>query len=391
MNKAVRLLGTIGLGAGAMYFLDPRRGNRRRALVRDKMTSLLARSDGAIDKTARDLQNRMRGTMVEIMDLLSGDEASNWVVEERVRAEIGRISRYSSSIDVNVQQGSVTLSGPILKDEVDRVLSAVSRVKGVDRVENHLDVHESADNIPGLQGTPQRREPKFELMQENWSPTARLVTGLGGGALLLYGMTRRGIIGTTVGLAGLGLAARGVTNIELKRIIGVGGGRRAIDIQKTINVNAPVDEVYSFWKNYENFPRFMDHVHEVRAIDDGRSHWVVSAPAGTTVEWNAVTTKDIPNEVIAWKSEPDATVKSAGIVQFEPNPDGSTRITVRMSYNPPAGAIGHAIASLFGADPKQAMDEDMVRLKSLLEHGKTTAHGKEVKKQEIGGATGPAA
>ncbi|HEY5572413.1 MAG TPA: hypothetical protein VIK64_05285, partial [Anaerolineales bacterium] len=67
----------------------------------------------------------------------------------------------------------------------------------------------------------------------------------------------------------------------------------------------------------------------------------------------------------------------------EPNPQGGTRVTVRMSYTPPAGAVGHAVASLFGVDPKKAMDDDLVRMKSLIEEGKTTAEGKQVKKEEV--------
>jgi uncharacterized membrane protein len=188
----------------------------------------------------------------------------------------------------------------------------------------------------------------------------------------------------------LGLAARGVTNIQLKRLVGLGGGRRAIDIQKAININAPVEEVYEFWSRVENFPRFMAHVEEITVHGNGHSHWKVSGPAGLPVEWDAITTKQIPNEVIAWKSLPNEAIKSAGIVQFHPNPDGSTRITVRMSYNPPAGALGHAVASLLGSDPKTAMDEDLVRLKSLMETGKTTAKGREVTHGRLSDATGTA-
>jgi uncharacterized membrane protein len=178
-------------------------------------------------------------------------------------------------------------------------------------------------------------------------------------------------------LTGLGLAARGVTNLQFKRLVGTGSSRRAIDLQKAININAPVEAVYQFWSNYANFPRFMAHVRDIKINADGTSTWTVSGPAGVPVEFRAETTQQIPNQVIAWKTLPGETVRSAGIVQFQPNPDGGTRVTVRMSYNPIAGAIGHAIASLFGADPKMAMDEDLVRFKSLLETGKASAPGKE--------------
>jgi uncharacterized membrane protein len=390
MSRITSFLTTLGIGAGLMYLYDPDRGRRRRALLRDQATSLVNTSDDAMDKAVRDIQNRLRGTWAETRAMFSGDEAPDWVIEERVRAELGRTSRHTGAIEVNSLAGRVALSGPILKTDVDRVVSNISKVRGVKEVENRMDIHETADDIPALQGNPPYPESRLDLMQENWSPATRLLTGLGGAALALYGISRRGLVGTSLSLAGLGLAARGVTNIELKRLVGLGGGRRAIDIQKAINIHAPVHEVYNFWSRFENFPRFMSHVEEITDHGNGRSHWKVSGPAGIPVEWDAVITKQIPNEVIAWKSLPNEMIKSAGIVQFNPNPDGSTRITVRMSYNPPAGAMGHAVASLFGTDPKSAMDADLVRLKSLLETGKTTAEGKEVKHDQLSGATGTA-
>jgi uncharacterized membrane protein len=390
MSKLRSFLGTLGIGAGLMYLYDPERGRRRRALIRDQAISLARNSDEAIDKTARDFRNRLRGLWAESAAMFSGDQAPDWVIEERVRAELGRVSRHSSAIEVNAQSGHIRLSGPILARDVDRVLAHISKVRGVRALDNRLEVHESAGDIPALQGNPPLREPQFELLQENWSPTARLLTGLGGVALAAYGLSRRGLIGTTLSLAGLGLAARGVTNIELKRLVGLGGGRRAVDIQKAININAPVNDVYDFWSRFENFPRFMAHVEEVSDHGNGQSHWKVSGPGGIPVEWDAVTTRQVPNEVIAWKSLPDEPVKSAGIIQFHSNPDGSTRITVRMSYNPPAGALGHAVAALLGSDPKSAMDEDLVRLKSLLETGKTTSKGQEVTHGKLSGATGTA-
>jgi uncharacterized membrane protein len=390
MGKLTSFLGTLGIGAGLMYLYDPERGRRRRALIRDQALSLVRSSDDAIDKAGRDFRNRFRGLWAETAALFSGDDAPDWVIEERVRAELGRVSRHSSAIEVNAQAGIVRLSGPVLADESDRLLAYASKIRGVREVDDGLEVHETAEDIPALQGNTPHREPQFELLQQNWSPAARVVTGLGGTLLAAYGLSRKGLIGTTLSLAGLGLAARGVTNIELKRLVGMGGGRRAVDLQKAINIHAPVNEVYDFWSRFENFPRFMAHVDEITDHGNGLSHWKVSGPAGIQVEWDAVITKQIPDEVIAWKSLPNEPVKSAGIVQFHPNPDGSTRITIRMSYNPPAGALGHAVATLFGSDPKSAMNEDLVRLKSLLETGKTTAKGKEVMQGDLSGAAGTA-
>lgn len=382
MKKEFSLLGVLGLGAGLMYLFDPDEGNRRRALMRDQFTRLLRKSDDYIEKTARDARNRARGAVAETMAVLSREDVSDWVLAERVRAEIGRVARYSSSIEVSADQGKVTLAGPIMADEVERVVTSVDSVRGVKEVNNSLEVFESADNIPGLQGQPQRRESRADALQENWSPTTRLVASVGGLAMTVTGLGKKGVTGTAMGLSGLGLAARGITNKPIGKVVGIGGGRNAVNIHKTINIDAPVEEVYRFWEDIENFPRFMEHVKEVSA-SDGHSHWRVTGPAGMPIEFDAITTKKEENREIAWKSQPNEPVKSAGIVQFEPTPTGGTRVTVRMSYNPVAGELGHAVASLFGTDPKQAMDDDLVRMKSLIEEGKATAKGEEVTKEEV--------
>jgi uncharacterized membrane protein len=140
-----------------------------------------------------------------------------------------------------------------------------------------------------------------------------------------------------------------------------------------MTVDAPVEKVWALWSNFENFPRFMRHLREVRRLDDRRSRWSAVGPAGTTVDWEAVTTAWVPNETIAWESVEGGAVATAGVVHFRPVHDGGTVIDVRLSYTPPAGAVGHSVAVLFGVDPKQSMDDDMVRLKSLLEEGRTTA------------------
>lgn len=182
-----------------------------------------------------------------------------------------------------------------------------------------------------------------------------------------------------------GLLLRAITNMELKRLTGIGAGRRAVTLQKMITVHAPVERVFDFWSRYENFPRFMTHVREVRKTSGDRSHWVVAGPAGLPIEWETEVTAHVPNQVLAWRTVPGSIVDHAGIVRFEKTADGGTRVHIRMSYNPPAGALGHAVAALLGGDPKRAMDEDLVRFKSLIEDGKTTAHGDTVDRRELAG------
>lgn len=383
MERQGKLIGGMILGAGAMYLLDPDRGARRRSLLRDQIVRGSHKLGDGLSATARDTRNRAAGAAASLRSRFREDHADDEVLHERVRSAIGRLVSHPSAIAVTVFQGRVTLSGDVLADEVDRLIDGVKRVRGVEEVQNELSVHRSADGVPALQGEGRPREQRPELLQENWAPAVRLATGTLGGLLVVQGLRSKGAVGRTLSAAGLGLLTRAVTNLPTRRLVGLGAGRRAVEIQKTIRVAAPVDQVWELWSNFEQFPRFMSHLREVRRIDEKRSHWVASGPAGVPVEWDAVVTEWRPHEVIAWKSVEGSTVETAGRVRFRPTPEGETEIDVHLSYNPPAGAVGHAIASLFGADPKRAMDEDMVRLKSLLEEGKTRVGGEPVQLDEV--------
>lgn len=384
MNKNLTALASgIGLGAALMYLTDPERGRRRRALVRDQFVSLATQTGRAIGPTTRDMRNRAQGLAASAAHLFSKEDVPDVVLEQRVRAKLGRFSSHPRSIEVHANQGRVTLRGQILAHELDQTLAAIRSVSGVKNVNNQLEVHKEPGDVPGLQGGKTRPGEKPDIFQEYWAPTTRLLVGVGSGALALYGALRRNLIGAFVGSVGLGMFARALTNKPAKRIFGVEAGRRAVDVQKTINVNAPVGEVYEFWSNFENFPRFMSHVNEVKDLGNGRSRWTVDGPGGVPVSWNAIITQQRDNEVLAWRSEEGAVVGNAGIVRFESNEQGGTRIDVKMTYNPPAGSLGHAVATFFGSDPKSAMDDDLVRFKTLIEQGKTTGDGETVTREEL--------
>lgn len=381
MNKGIGLITSLGLGAGMMYLLDPERGNRRRKLLSDQVNSLLSQSDNAVSKTSRDLSNRVQGLMAEIKSMVTNEQVTDDVLVGRVRSRMGRFVSHPKAIDVTANQGRVTLSGPILANEVDGLLSCVSSVRGVSGVENQLEVHERPDNVPALQGGTEKSGARTEFMQGNWSPTARLLAGASGGSLVLRGLTRGGLVGLPLAILGLGMLTRGVTNIETQRLIGIKGGRRVIDFEKTFNIDAPVEEVYEFFNNYQNWPRFMSNIREVRELGDGLSHWVASGPAGMPVEWDSII-KQAPHEMLEWESVPGSMVRNSGKIRFQPNPEGGTRVHIQFSYNPPAGALGHSVATLFGANPRREMDQDMLRLKSLIEEGKTSVGHQTVTLEE---------
>jgi uncharacterized membrane protein len=195
-----------------------------------------------------------------------------------------------------------------------------------------------------------------------------------------HGMRRGGAIGAVQTALGSLLFLRGVTNLDLSRLTGIGamdgdrGGdaraRHGIDIRKTMNIRADIGDVFGFFSNYDNFPLFMHNVREVRDRGDGYSHWAVAGPAGVPVTWDAVLTDYEPNRCIAWESVRGATIANAGVIRFDENPDGSTRVDISMSYNPPGGVFAHALASLLRSDPKSEMDEDLARLKTLIEQGR---------------------
>lgn len=367
-NSVLGILAGIGTGAAVMYFLDPDRGARRRAIAGDKVASSMRRLPRAVRVTKQDLANRAHGVWAETQHLFTSNDAFDDVVEARVRSKMGRIVSHPHAVKVSVNDGNVALSGPILADEVKQVLKCVRSVAGVKSVENNLQEHKTAEGVSALQGGT-RRISRAEFMQENWSPAARLIAGTAGTAALTYGFLKRDALSITLGTVGAGLLARSLTNTEFQRLLGFGGGRRAVTIQKAIDVEAPVDVVFALWSNFENFPRFMENVKEIRITDPGVSHWKVAGPAGTIVEWDAEITWAEEDRVIAWKSLPGSAVASAGIVKFLENADGSTHVDVQMSYNPPAGAVGHAVATVFGSDPKTQMDADLMRMKTLLETG----------------------
>jgi uncharacterized membrane protein len=198
-----------------------------------------------------------------------------------------------------------------------------------------------------------------------------LISGIGGSALTLYGLKRKGLSKPLLSTAGLLLTTRSVINKDTKTLLGLGTAENSFKIRKAITINAPIDEVYQFWHNFENFKLFMDHVKEI-SVQDDISTWKVAGPAGTQVEFQSHITTDIPNELISWETLPDSSVKHTGFVRFDENRDGGTRVSVQMEYVPPAGALGHVVAELFGVDPRHALNEDLVRFKSLLEKDQTS-------------------
>lgn len=144
-------------------------------------------------------------------------------------------------------------------------------------------------------------------------------------------------------------------------------------VEKSLIIDSSPEELYRFWRDLENLPRFMRHLESVRVSGDGRSHWVAKAPAGTSVEWDAEITEDRPGELIAWRSVEGSEVENSGSVRFERAPGGrGTIVKVEIAYNPPGGVLGELVAKLTGDDPGQQSQEALRCLKQLMETGEVT-------------------
>lgn len=369
MNRAVGLCSAMGIGAGLMYLFDPDRGKRRRAEIGNKAKHMQRIATDAAGKTQRDLRNHLLGAFAEVNSFVRFEKVTDETLQARVRSKLGRLVSHPHAIEVKAVDGVVTLSGPIFTEEVHPLIDCVATIRGVENVEHRLEIHDNADDIPALQGGRRRKGERFGPFKSTWSPTTRVIAGVAGGALTLYGGKRRGALGPAISSLGLAVVTRAFTNVEGRRLIGMNGRTRGVEIEKTITVNAPIDKVFTYWSHPENFPEFMSHVLEVRRIDAGIYHWKVGGPAGLQVGWYGAITKLDFNKTLAWKSLPGSMVNQNGITRFTSNPDGSTRIDIKMSYQPLAGIVGHEIGKLFGADPKHEMDDDLMRMKTFIETG----------------------
>jgi uncharacterized membrane protein len=220
----------------------------------------------------------------------------------------------------------------------------------------------------------------------NVGKTERLLSGIAGAAVIALALRRKRLRGVLLPLGG-GLLSRAVSGrCAVNRALGrntAKGDRvsplargEGIRVERSITVNRPQEEVYRFWRQLENLPRFMDHLESVTVLDEERSHWVAKAPAGTKVEWDASIQDEIENELIDWQSLPGSDVDNAGSVHFTPAGEG-TEVRVVLSYDPPAGKVGAAVAKLLGEEPEQQVEEDLRRFKQVMEAVETPARSRK--------------
>jgi uncharacterized membrane protein len=167
--------------------------------------------------------------------------------------------------------------------------------------------------------------------------------------------------GSMMAAAGGALLYRGVTCER---------SMEPVHVERGFTIMKPVEEVYRFWRNFENFPKFMSHLDSVVVTGDRWSHWVARGPMKTTVSWHAEIVDEVPNQHIVWKSKPDSMIETRGSVQFRKAPgDRGTELFVAMDYRPPMGKVADALATLLGHSAEQKIREDLRHMKQLLEAG----------------------
>lgn len=233
----------------------------------------------------------------------------------------------------------------------------------------------NSDSLTSLSSGERERKNRI-----NVGNLERLVSVVAGGGLTAYGFRQRSFGGLCLALAGTALLHRGATgycrayealDFSTSESIDADGEpvARDVHIEKAIAVNKTPEELFSFWRQFENLPRFMKHLESVTCGGLNRSHWVAKGPAGTTVEWDAEIYNEKPNELIAWRSLEGSDVVNAGSVRFRSLGVHGTEVRVVMNYNAPGGKISALVAKLFGSEPGQMIADDLRRLKQILETG----------------------
>lgn len=324
-------LASAAMGALVMYMLDPERGAGRRAESVARLRSLGKQTGQALDSAIQAVSQKTAS-------VLPGADSAQSARGDGAAAPDGASSRAATAA---TRESSQTGSP-----------GSYSAQPGTQ---------------PDGPGTGSEAAPR-DWRERSGTPTLRNAALWGGGALGLVSLaSRRAPLAMLAGLAGAVMLARRMRGRPLP-----GLGRNAdntVTVEKSLRIEASPEQVYDLWANYENFPRFMNNVVEVRDLGGIRSHWVVKGPAGTHFEFDSILTERSRPERLAWQSAPGSEIEQYGEVRID-EVRGGARATVRLSYRPPAGALGERFAELMGSDPQRRLDEDLQRMKALLEGGR---------------------
>lgn len=317
-------LAGAALASAVVWLMDPQSGRERRALVRERAMSAYERGREGLGSAG----TRARTLATQGREKLRG-------MRSRTRA---------SGSGATDAPGAGTYGGG--SESASSWGTADPRAYGDDAERSSDLLRQGQQWLQQVQG-------------------GRMATGAAGLGLAGWGLARRGPLGLALGALGLYLVA---TTARQKSGTSIGSG---IEIENSVTVKAPVEQVWAHVRRVEDWPRFMSHVRAITPIGERRHHWSVDGPAGFAAEWDAEITEETPNERLAWRTLPGSMVDSEGSLDLESDGSGGTRVTLRMLYDPPAGAAGHLVAKLFRRDPKQESRADLRNLKRAIEGGAT--------------------
>lgn len=219
----------------------------------------------------------------------------------------------------------------------------------------------------------------FARFGVNVGPNERLVSVIAGSGLVMKVLSKPSKARLPLILTGGLLIYRGLTGRcgfyrALKIEPTESAGRRGIRVERAVTIAKPRPEVYSFWRNFENFPKFMRHLESVTMTSEKTSKWVAKAPLGQSVSWEAEITEEQSNQYIAWQALPGSQVHTSGMVHFKDAPgDRGTEVYVYLTYIPPGGSAGAAFAKILGEEPDMQVREDLRRFKQVLEAGEVAS------------------
>lgn len=246
---------------------------------------------------------------------------------------------------------------------------------------------ERTDDTTKSRSRPEERQHEHhEDTYANVGNKERLISGLIGGGLLLHSLrSPLSVVSALKAVIGIALMQRSFTaHCAADDMLGVNThdrtdtssmrrhkmhSDRALKIERSIRIQRSAKDLYTFWRQLDNLPTIMSQVRSVEPLDDRRSHWIINTlPGAPTIEWDAEIINEVENERIGWKTLAGATVEHAGSVQFKPlNGERQTLLTITLQYDPPAGAIGAAIADLLEQEPGQKIARDLERFKQAME------------------------
>ena len=347
------LLKGIVYGAGVMYFLDPERGRRRRARIRDRAIGFGNDLHEIWDKGSRDLANRAAGVASETRRALDLSPVDDEQLTQRVRSVLGHCITDAKAVEVQTNAGFVTLRGHMRPGEPERALPSIERISGVRGVESALNI----------QGSPVG--PVFE--SRAMRPGTRLLMTAGGGLLLLNGLSRHGFMPKLLGSFGVGMLAQGLSNPAYSRL--GSSGRRGIECRGSILIQAPVEKVFEFVSDVEQSGRFLPKCVNFETLGNGRMHWTFEGPAGIgALQCDEIQLDSVENERLVWASTDSSPLRYLGEARFQEIGE-ATRLDVALIYAPPGGAVTHAAAQCLGLDPKTFHNQSLARIKQCVEAG----------------------